>query len=75
MKVIKKAAVKAVGKRERGRPKVEDPKATMTIRLSGEQAAEIDAWDEQNGRNGRTAAIRALIARGLRSDAPPKSTA
>jgi hypothetical protein len=56
----------ARGKRGRGRPAVDDPKVTMSIRFNGDLIAELDAWAKANGDIGRSAAIRQAVVKLVR---------
>lgn len=69
------AAPKAAarGKRGRGRPVSDDPKATMSIRFDADLVAELDAWAKANGGMARSAAIRLAVIRLVRGVGVEKS--
>jgi hypothetical protein len=54
-----------VGKRGRGRPRKEDPAVSRSIRFTRAQEALIEQWQRAHGLRDFTAALRALVARGL----------
>jgi uncharacterized protein (DUF4415 family) len=60
-------------RRVHGRPKVDDPKVSTTLRFDPEMIAALDAWGKENGL-GRSAAIRFAIAKLLKIDAAEKSS-
>jgi hypothetical protein len=61
-----KAKANLRSKRSRGRPAVDDPKVTMSIRFPGDLIADLDAWAKANGDIGRSAAIRQAVAKMVR---------
>jgi metal-responsive CopG/Arc/MetJ family transcriptional regulator len=59
---MKTARQKANVKRAQGRPKVDDPKVSTTLRFDPELIAALDAWAKENGGMGRSAAIRYAVS-------------
>jgi hypothetical protein len=58
---IKRAKRKPV-KRAAGRPKVDEPKLSTTLRFDPQLIGELDAWAKDNGGMGRSAAIRLAVS-------------
>jgi uncharacterized protein (DUF4415 family) len=56
-----------------GRPKVDDPKISTTLRFDPDMIAALDAWGKENGL-GRSAAIRFAVSKLLKVDAAEKSS-
>ena len=49
-------------KRGQGRPKVDDPKVSTTLRFDPALITELDAWAKDHGDMGRSAAIRLAVS-------------
>lgn len=65
---MRKAAVRPASRKQgqRGRPVVEDPKVTLSLRFSRSLLDEVDAWARENGEMGRSAAIRHAVTKLVR---------
>ncbi len=64
----------AVKRKKVGRPRVEEPKVTMSLRFSGEMIAALDAWAQKNGEIGRSNAVRQAVAKMVREDGRAESS-
>lgn len=69
-----KPKAKAPAKRAAGRPRVDDPMVSQTIRFDLELVAELDAWAKDHGNIGRSAAIRLAVSNLVRGRAAEKSS-
>jgi hypothetical protein len=73
--VSQKAKPKATApaKRAQGRPKVDDPKVSATLRFDPALIAELDVWAKDHGGMGRSAAIRLAVSNLVKGRATEKS--
>jgi hypothetical protein len=76
IKATKKAELKGTlpEKRGQGRPKVELPKVSTTLRFDPALIAELDAWALDHGGMGRSAAIRLAVSNLLKGRLAEKSS-
>jgi len=71
-KVKSKAVTPA--KQGQGRPKVDHPMVSTTLRFDPELIAELDAWAKDHGGMGRSAAIRLAVSNLVKGRAAEKSS-
>lgn len=64
----------APAKRASGRPRVDNPMVSQTLRFDPETIMELDAWAKDHGNMARSAAIRMAVSNMLRGRAAEKSS-